>query len=85
MGAAFGVACVGTVLASQVHDLNLRDDPAALQLGLQAFHSSILVLLLLSGFGAFFAWRVHDPGPTASASAPSSVTISNGEVAAAND
>jgi EmrB/QacA subfamily drug resistance transporter len=85
VGAAFGVACVGTVLASQVHDLNLRDDPAAIQLGMQAFHSCILVLLLLSAFGAFFAWRVHDQRPTATAPATSGASIPSRELAASND
>jgi predicted MFS family arabinose efflux permease len=65
VGAAFGVACVGTVLASQLHDQSLGGDPAAAELGLQAFHSALLVLLVLGGFGAFFAWQVKDTRPTA--------------------
>lgn len=60
VGAAFGVAAVGTVIASQVHDLNVHGDPVAAQLGLQAFHNALLVLLGLGAIGAFFAWQVRD-------------------------
>ena len=69
VGAAFGVAAVGTVLTSQVHDLNLATDPQAATLGLQAFHTCLWVMVALNALGVVFAARVRD----ADASAPRTV------------
>jgi EmrB/QacA subfamily drug resistance transporter len=60
VGAAFGVAAVGTVLTSQVHDLNLATDPAAAAQGLVAFHTCLVVLLALNALGVVFASRIQD-------------------------
>jgi EmrB/QacA subfamily drug resistance transporter len=59
VGAAFGVACVGTVLASHVHSLNVAGDPLAAAQGLEAFHGALWVLLAMGGFGMIFAWQVR--------------------------
>src|SRR5262249_32284312 len=59
VGAAVGVAAVGTVLTLQVHDLNAAD-PLSAQLGLQAFHSCLAALMMMNLVGVFFASRVYD-------------------------
>jgi MFS family permease len=60
VGAALGVAMVGTVLTSQVHDLNVSADAAVAAVGLQAFHTSLLPLVCMNLIGLTFASRIRD-------------------------
>ncbi|MBV9547299.1 MAG: DHA2 family efflux MFS transporter permease subunit [Chloroflexi bacterium] len=78
VGAAFGVAMVGTVLTSQVHDLSASDAAA----GLDGWHLSLLPLACMNAIGLTFATRIRD---TDAVPKPRAVPAPQRESAAAAD